>query len=948
MSRGIFQHSIGALAGLFACPSCHGALSIERCGAGDEEGFLVCLRCASAVPLIDGFAHFADAAPLAGGPPAAQLEALRAELTGDPQAYAGFADQAWKRPVFEPYAAYAPFNEATRALYPLIETLRSQLAPGDLVVDVWCRTGWTGALLAGLFPQQKVVSLWEGSGGLLGYAGYRYWLGSGARPANWSIAFADPRRGLPFADGAVCLLHAADSLHRFELEPFLRECLRVTGDDGAFVFPHVHLANSEPDPFFERGGSIRHGRDYRQWLDRASARGKRSSFVLSERALFDREDSRTLADEWDTPDYNALIVGLSESRAFFEIGPAKREIGSEDRLILNPLVAVDSVRRRAAFDSGALAGRADYLLKRHPVYAERLAARLPATLGDNELMILYWAQTAPDMTIGQIGARTGLDAAALGEAIRRLEDAEIAHAAPVGGAMARLQHFYSTRRLTSPLRDQHFASLWREMKRRYGSRPLLQADDGSSFGAQDVGEILARMAALLSAKGVGPKQNLVLISSTTTEAVLAIWAAWLLGAAVAPLDVTLPPAQLAEIMVRIKPVLVLAERPYLSAIPGRIARFSLGDTQDDSTLIGAMTAQDPLDLDSLAPPEEGAPAAILFTSGSTGRPKGVILSQGALWRGAQAIVRGLAWNDGDVLLSAGGLHTMSGLRNPCVAALAGGATIVLPDPRHLTHPAALADTIRRFQATLLVTVPAMVALVVAASGQARLRFSPLRQVAVTGSMLSRGLQESGERSFGAPIQVYYGLTETGGVCFLVPGGSARQADGDVGIAAGALGRIAGEAGELQIYSGNLAMGYLDEPERHAALFDGAWLRTGDLAEWGEGGHAILRGRRDDQIKNRFGEIVQPAAIEAALSGCDGVAEAAVLGIGQGADIRIVAFVIPSGAGGAPWLAKLQSDSVKLLGGRQAPDRFVELASLPRLSNGKVAREALRKVGMPGN
>src|SRR5690348_9469683 len=126
MSRGIFQHSIGALAGLFACPTCHGELGIEYCGAGDE-GFLTCVACGSAVPVIDGFVHFVDTTSFSGQPPAARLEELRAELTGDPDAYARFVDQAWKRPVFEPYAVYAPFNEATRALYPLIAALRAQL-----------------------------------------------------------------------------------------------------------------------------------------------------------------------------------------------------------------------------------------------------------------------------------------------------------------------------------------------------------------------------------------------------------------------------------------------------------------------------------------------------------------------------------------------------------------------------------------------------------------------------------------------------------------------------------------------------------------------------------------------------------------------------------------------------------------------------------------------------
>ena len=40
--------------------------------------------------------------------------------------------------------------------------------------------------------------------------------------------------------------------------------LQGHGVDGVIVFPHVHLANSQPQPFFERGGQIVHGRSYQQ------------------------------------------------------------------------------------------------------------------------------------------------------------------------------------------------------------------------------------------------------------------------------------------------------------------------------------------------------------------------------------------------------------------------------------------------------------------------------------------------------------------------------------------------------------------------------------------------------------------------------------------------------------------------------------------------------------
>ena len=896
----------------------------------------------------------AKALPAGELPNIAALRALEEEMAGDPGAYRRFVDQAQQRPVFEPYAAFAPFNEASRALYPLIPALRRHLAPGDLVVDVWCRTGWTGALLAGLFPEQQVVSLWDGHQRRAGLCRLSPLAGQRGAAGELDHRFCRSQNvACRLADGAVALLHAADSLHRFDAEPFLDECLRVTASDGALVFPHVHLANNEPDPFFERGGTIRHGSVYRRWLDDRLKPGRWSAYVLSERALFERVGNRSLADEAGTSDYNALIAILSDRHGPYEIGPARREFHEGDRLIPNPLVAVDTVTGRAARDSGALAGRADYLLKRHPVYAERLAQQLPATLTADDRRVLYWATLVPELTLSEIQAKTDLDPATFHDVIRRLEACDVAHAAPVGAAMARLQHFYATRRASVPLHDQQFAALWRGAGRRYAERPLIMAEDGSTFDFSEAEEIVGSLSAMLRAKGAGPQRPLAIICASGTEAILAIWAAWLLGAAVVPIDATLPAPQLAAILERVNPALVLVEAGLRTAVPARFAVLLLAaDGASDGTLaLGDEIANHAaIDLAALPPPDESMIAAILFTSGSTGQPKGVRLTQGALWRGAHAIAGGLGWNENDILLSAGGLHTMSGLRNPCVAALVAGATIVLPDPRQVAHPATLADAVRRRQATLLAAVPAMISAVVAVTKQKAIRFAPLRQVAVTGSTLSRGLQQDGERAFGTPVQVYYGLTETAGVCLLVPPGESREADGDVGVPAGAVARIvdeagsevsAGEVGELQIYNANLTAGYLDEPAKSAALFDRGWLRTGDLARWSNDGHVILLGRRDEQIKNRFGEIVQPAAIESVLHKCDGLDEAAVVGIGDGADIRIVAFVVAKGVGGADWLAGLQARVIQALGSRQCPDRFIEKVALPRLSSGKIARQALR-------
>src|SRR5476649_1484409 len=109
MSRGIPQIAANSKLRHFACPACHGPLKPHGADAG-VYGWLACESCRIAYPVLRGFAHFGEPLPAGDEPDLADLQALEQQLAGDPQAYRRFVDQAWRRPIFEPYAAFAPFN----------------------------------------------------------------------------------------------------------------------------------------------------------------------------------------------------------------------------------------------------------------------------------------------------------------------------------------------------------------------------------------------------------------------------------------------------------------------------------------------------------------------------------------------------------------------------------------------------------------------------------------------------------------------------------------------------------------------------------------------------------------------------------------------------------------------------------------------------------------------
>jgi acyl-coenzyme A synthetase/AMP-(fatty) acid ligase len=924
-----------SVAGFMACSSCRGALEplkLDGAAGTIDYGVLSCRHCRTGLPVLAGFVHAGNPLLVHEAPTLEMLLDLERRLLPRFMHYAEAVRAQGKRS-WDSYAAFQPFNESTRALYPLLPHVRLHLKPGDVILDTWCRTGFSGALLAGLFPEQHVISLWEGNRGVLGFEGFRHWLGGAARPANWDIVFTDPARGLPFADATFAFIHGLDSLHRYPFQPFLSDCLRTGTPRGAIVFPHVHLANSDPEPFFERGGEQLHGTRYRDYFDRMLAGSRRRAFVLSERSLFELAQPTPLVDDAATAHYNGVVAILDAAHALLPLAPAESMLSMEDRPALQPLIEIDRMNGAVRL----VPGRADEMLARHPCYAERLARVLPPGLSPTGARIWAWIEAGANWA--EIGANLGLEPAALCAEARTL------CTPPIGAAMSRLQAFHVSRDMSPALSDQGFASLWARLAAE--ERSVLRAEDGSAFGSNETRTLVNAIAHVLIASGVGPGSRVALVAGAHAEAILAVWACWLSGAVLLPVDPALPTAQRAALLERLAPDLLLVDVADANGVPElhRVDR-----ARRTSVALGALI-EEHLESPMLAVrARESDPAAILSTSGSSGHPKGVILRQGALYRGARTLARAYGVQPADVLCCPGGLHTMSGLRNNCVLPLLAGATIAALDARHFSHPVAAAAACRNHAVSVLSIVPAFIHALRRAGGP--LAFGSLRQILCTGASLASSAHQEVEQMLGVPVHVYYGLTESGGVCTLVEPGMKRLADGDIGVPADAWLRLVdgagqpvtapGAVGELEIFSANLMLGYCDEvvgDPGHGRLRDG-WLRSGDLARL-QDGHVILCGRMDDMIKTRQGLALHPSVIEEALCAHPDVSEAAVLALDSADGPVLQAWLISRGAVADDWLAGLHRWLGERLGPQFMPDRLVVVPALPRVANGKVARAALR-------
>jgi acyl-coenzyme A synthetase/AMP-(fatty) acid ligase len=492
----------------------------------------------------------------------------------------------------------------------------------------------------------------------------------------------------------------------------------------------------------------------------------------------------------------------------------------------------------------------------------------------------------------------------------------------------------------------------------HGAAPLIFFDDGSFLSYSDAGSLAFEIAGRLQAKGIGKGSYVVSASAASAEAALVFWASMLVGAVFVPVDGNMQSSMLSRVLELIGPEMVFtgpewAGKSALAGLKSVIYPSAAttpdagGSQQFHEFFEGGDGAYNPQQVS----PEDGA--VVLFTSGTSGEPKGIVLSHGALSGSGRLVAETYQWSQPDRVLMTGDFHTMSGLRNPCVAALYSGASfIIAPQGARMSAPAC-SELMDRLGVTILCTVPAFLSQFTRFQEKISGAFTKsLRFVMCTGTNLSPAVIEEFEGRYGKSVLNYYGLTETAGLCIGVPPGMGRKLKGSVGVPLGCTLKIAapesteageGASGELLILTENIMSGYFNDPEATEKAFAGGWFRTRDLCRKRPDGSIELLGRVDDAFKDLRGEIVHPSEIEKVIEGMPNVLEAAVCGFDE-RDGRpsAAAFVIAKekAADENAFAGVLRRQALAVLGPYRTPALFIFVDSLPRGTNGKVLRRKL--------
>nr|WP_157527087.1 non-ribosomal peptide synthetase [Kibdelosporangium sp. MJ126-NF4]CEL12933.1 Siderophore biosynthesis non-ribosomal peptide synthetase modules [Kibdelosporangium sp. MJ126-NF4] len=433
-----------------------------------------------------------------------------------------------------------------------------------------------------------------------------------------------------------------------------------------------------------------------------------------------------------------------------------------------------------------------------------------------------------------------------------------------------------------------------------------------------------RLAGHLASLGVGPDIAVGVVLPRSVDLVVALVAVWKAGGVAVPMDPAYPAERLAMVLTDAAPVLCIAAADDVPGYDGPV----VSDAPERWTGVAPLARVVP-----------DSAAYMIFTSGSTGRPKGVVATHRGVVNLAEAhrtaVIEPLAAGRQLTVLNVLSF-AFDGAFDPLVWMLAGHEMHVLPADM-MGDPQAIVDYVRQHDVDYVDVPPSLLELLIADG----LLDTGLSAVTVGAEAVGARLWDQvGDRLIGFNM---YGPTEntvTATWTRIEPGAAPHIGTPLANTQAYVLDSMLrlvppGVPGELYLAGASLARGYHGRPGETASRFvanpfgpGGRLYRTGDLVRWTARGTIEFLGRSDEQVKIR-GYRVEPAEVEAVLSGLPGVTQAVVVARrGQ-----LVGYVTGSPVDPRTALSRLLPDAL-------VPSTIVTMDKFPLLPNGKIDRRGL--------
>ncbi|KAI1809080.1 peptide synthetase [Poronia punctata] len=500
----------------------------------------------------------------------------------------------------------------------------------------------------------------------------------------------------------------------------------------------------------------------------------------------------------------------------------------------------------------------------------------------------------------------------------------------------------------------------------------IQSWDGN-FTYHQVDTLSDVFARRLISLGVGPGSIVPLCFEKSRWATIAVLAVMKAGGAFALMDASQPEGRLRTIVEQTRATLLVtsaAQEPLGTKIAPGATRVALTRDLLDEKPDGCA------DLPKVQPDSN---LYIQFTSGSTGKPKGVVISHVNYTSGAMPRAEAVGYKAHSRVLDFAS-YAFDVCIDCMLCTLSVGGCLCIPSDADRVNN--LNGAIRKMQVNMAHMTPS-VARVLEPDIFPSLEVLGLGGEAISAADATIWSKTTRVINAYGPSECTVGCTINGDV-----GAESHKTQISIGRGVGAATWVVdpadynqlvpiGSVGELLIEGPIVGPGYLDEPEKTAAVFvnDPKWLldgssrhsgrkgrlyRTGDLVKYDTDGTILFVGRADQQVKLR-GQRIELSEIEHNMQA----------NLPPGA--RVIAEVIrPSGSSGEPTLVGFVAeragpvpDSKPLLGTYSAqvrdaltnmddilsrdlpaymvPAAYIPLDTMPLLVSAKTDRKRLREL-----
>ena len=490
---------------------------------------------------------------------------------------------------------------------------------------------------------------------------------------------------------------------------------------------------------------------------------------------------------------------------------------------------------------------------------------------------------------------------------------------------------------------------------------LFAADESGSVTYGEAFGMVSGAAAFLDGLGIQRGDRVLVSCTQNRQFLLAAYACQLAGAVFVPLEHNMKQDRIGRILSDTEAAAGIFPEggegtELLAAAGARVVLFNelFACEGEENGEEAAIFNGDASDFRGRLPEKEET-AEILYTTGTTGASKGIEITHANNIALAENICFGTGMREGNVELVPLPLSHSHGLRT-CYANLYRGGAVLITDG--VSKVKMVYDLVANYRATALDLSPTAASVLLRLSRGKFADFSEqLDYIEIGTAALPEELKSQLIKQFpGQRLYNFYGSTESGRSCVLnfnsgddrkfcigFPSKNARFIiTGDDGSE---IDSSAEKTGLLACAGAMNMKGYWKQPALTEEVLRNGILYTKDEGYLDEDGRVYCLGRKDDVINYR-GIKIAPEEIEEKALKFRGVEDCALIGLPDAASgqIPVLCYKARPGKVEEPAFSKYLAEVIEK---EYLPKKLLFVEEIPRTSNGKLRRGALRELVRSG-